>query len=154
MYKLKRYKLWTHKKLLKNRYQNKYLSIIWSCQPKGVGSHLVYDSHRKLLQDLVEQVRYLLHKFSTTVTKVYKYQGPPYVVFQILRFRKNPDFAHFQGFQGAFMGISAWVPTRAGEIPKKFITPSQNEVYIQLWPCKAIKVKINHGNWFQFGSLF
>ena len=111
MYKLKRYKLWTHKKLLKNGYQNIYLSIIWSCQPKGVGSHLVYDSHRKLLQDLVEQVRYLLHKFSTTVTKVYKYQGPPYVVFQILRFRKNPDFAHFQGFQGAFMGISAWVPT-------------------------------------------
>ena len=38
--------------------------------------------------------------------------------------------------------------------PKKFITPSQNEVYIQLWPCKPIKVKINLGKRFQFGFLF
>ena len=32
--------------------------------------------------------------------------GPSHVLFQILGFRKNRDFAHFYGFQGAFMGIS------------------------------------------------
>ena len=32
--------------------------------------------------------------------------GPSHMVFQILEFRKNQDFAHFYGFQGAFLGIS------------------------------------------------
>ena len=36
----------------------------------------------------------------------YGFQGPSHVVFQILGFRKNWDFTHFYGFQGAFLGIS------------------------------------------------